>query len=133
MSPISVSTAPTLYSCKASEMDFLASPCLRLAVLQEVDHVGILRGVSEVVADRRLQHLRDQVHHAAESGDDLGRIRARNVNDLADVQIEFEPVGRPNRDGGQIFVQVVRFGLSVRPIQDHVCSGHQLHSSACRD
>ena len=86
-----------------------------------------MRCVAEVVADGRLQHLRDQVGHVAEPRDHFGGIVARNVDDLADVQIEGEAVGGAHGDRREVLVQIVRFGLPRRPVQNDIGRRHALH------
>ena len=79
MSPISVSTAPTLYSRSAAAIAARASSW---------------------------------------------RVVARDVDDLRDVEVEAEAVGRTHRDRRQIGIELVRFGLAGRPVE---------HDVRCRD
>ncbi len=67
-------------------------------VFEEVDDVRVLRRIAEVVADGRLEHLRDERFHTAKPSDHLRRRVARDVDDLAHVQVECEAVGRTHRD-----------------------------------
>src|SRR4029077_5737696 len=83
-----------------------------LPLLQEFDDVGTLRRIAEVVSDGWFENLRDQIRHASESRDDFGGIIPWNVDDLADIQIEGKAVGGSHRDGGQVRIQLVRFGLA---------------------
>ena len=77
MSPIRVSTAPTLYSLERGADLFLGIVLAFRAAFQEVDHVRTLRGIAEVVADGRFEDLGHEVDHAAEARDHLGRVVAR--------------------------------------------------------
>ena len=54
------------------------------------------------------------------------------MDDLADVEIEREAVGRSDRNGGQVLVEIVRLGFSRRPVQHHVRGGHDLHAMRVR-
>jgi hypothetical protein len=109
----------TLYSVSAAPIAVFASSCRSLRFRS-------LRGVAEVVADGRLQHLRDQIRHGSKARNHLGRVVARNVNDLAHVQVECKAVRRTHRDGRKLFVQLVRLALPCRPVENDVGGGHKL-------
>jgi hypothetical protein len=79
------------------------------------------------VPDGGFEHLGNQGGHVPEARNHLGRVIARNMNDLRNVEIELEAIGRSNRNGGQIGVQPVRFGLAGRPVENHVGRGHIRH------
>src|ERR1019366_3508417 len=66
--------------------------------------------VAEIVADRRLQNLRNQVAHGAEPRNHFRSVVARNVNDLAHVQVEGESIRGAHRDRRELLVELVRLG-----------------------
>src|ERR1035437_9951707 len=66
--------------------------------------------VAEIVADRRLQNLRNQVGHGAEPRNHFRSVVARNVNDLAHVQVEGESIRGAHRDRRELLVELVRLG-----------------------
>src|SRR3954454_15246662 len=54
------------------------------------------------------------------------------MNDLRDVQVEFEAVGRSHTDGRQIGVQPVRLRFAGRPVQDDVGGRNVAHLVSVR-
>ena len=102
-----------------------ASRCRADAGGQELEHGHLLRRVAEVVADRRLQHVVDEVLHRADARDHARRVLHADVDDLRDVEAEREAVLRAHEDRRQPLVVVVRLG-ALRPVQDDVRRRHEL-------
>jgi hypothetical protein len=62
-----------------------------LPLLDEVDRRHALQLVAEVVADRRLQHLVDQVVHGRDGRDDPRRLGIGHVDLHLQIDVEDEP------------------------------------------
>ena len=93
---------------------------------KEGDNVAVLSAVSEVVTDRGLEYLRDQVAHASKTSDDLWCLCCRDVNDLSNVQVEREAIFGSNRDRTQVFVESMGLASSVCPVENQVRRWDQL-------
>ena len=63
----------------------------------------------------------------------LGASLRGNVDDLADIQVEREAVGRAHGDGGKFLVEVVRLGLAGGPVQHDVGGRNVLHAVRVAD
>ncbi len=91
-----------------------------LAGLDEPDRLERLQRVAEVVADRGLQHLVDEVAHRADHRDHLRRPRVGHVDLHLQVDLEDEALAALAHDRRQLRVEVVRLAsvasaqLSVR-------------------
>ena len=59
---------------------------------QKIEHGEVLRGVAEIISDRRLQDVVHEVLHGANAADDLRGIERADVDDLGHVEVEREPV-----------------------------------------
>lgn len=94
--------------------------------LQEADDIRVLRRVAKVVADRRLEHLRDEVRHAPEPRDHLGCIAPRDVDDLRYVEVELETIRRTDSDGREVRVELVGLRLAGSPVEHDVGRRHIL-------
>lgn len=97
-----------------------------LTRLQEVDDIGALGGIAEVIADSRLEDLGDQVLHASETRDDLWGVGPRDMDDLAHIQVECEAIRGADCDRRQVLVEVVGLGFGRSPVENDIGRGHEL-------
>src|SRR6185437_9890065 len=68
-----------------------------------------------------------EIRHGAKARNDLWGIVARDMDDLADVEVEGKAVRRAHGDGRELLIQLVRLGFSGGPVEDDVGRGHDLH------
>ena len=102
------------------------------ALFDEVDGRHGLQLVAEVVADRRLQHLVDQVGHGADGGDHLGRLGVRHMDLDLKVEGEDEALARLGDDLAQVLVVVVGRRAGLGPIESEDEGRHDLGRVAAR-
>ena len=87
----------------------------RVARLDERHRREALERVAEVVADRALQHLVDEVLHRPDHADHLRRLRVRHVDLHLQVDVELEALAALAVDRRERRVEVVRLRSSPPP------------------
>src|SRR6266700_1066809 len=95
-----------------------------LTTLQEIDHIGILCGVTEVVTDRRFQYLCYQVTHITKTRNYFGRFRSGYMTDLCHVEVESKTILTAYGNRRQIFIKLMSFCTSTGPVQYQVSGGY---------